>query len=113
MALLHLFWQERVLHALGQRELVSGLLATTLLLIIYWVLNSVYYRAFHPLSRFTGPSGAATSRHWVYRVTDRGFPEEDFERLHKQYREYNHRLSFHRVLNLIHRRNACATNWSQ
>lgn len=90
MALLHLFWQERGLPALGQRELVSALLATTLLLIFYRVLSSVYYRAFHPLSRFPGPPGAATSRHWVYRVIDRGFPEEDFERLHKQYREHNH-----------------------
>lgn len=110
---LHLFWQEKELPTLSQRELVSTLLATILLLILFRILISVYYQAFHPLSQFSGPPGAATSRHWVYRVTDRGFPEEDFERLHKQYREHIRGFSFYCVLILIHCRDSCAADWPQ
>ncbi|KAL3480492.1 cytochrome P450 [Aspergillus californicus] len=58
-----------------------GLLA----LVVYYVLSKLYYSHIHPLSSFPGPPKAASSRKWIYRVTDTGFPEEELERLHKQY----------------------------
>ncbi|KAL4916460.1 cytochrome P450 [Aspergillus aurantiobrunneus] len=49
------------------------------------LVKHLYYRVWHPLSAFRGPSAAATSRHWIFRVTDGGFPEEDLEKLHEKY----------------------------
>lgn len=37
------------------------------------------------------PRPGASSR-WIYRVTDRGFPEEELEKLHEKYREYKRLL---------------------
>ncbi|GKZ35743.1 hypothetical protein AbraIFM66950_006496 [Aspergillus brasiliensis] len=64
-----------------------GIICTAVVatLVIVTVLKPFYYRNWHPLSRFRGPAAAASSRHWIYRVTDRGFPEEELEKLHKEY----------------------------
>ncbi|GKZ65181.1 hypothetical protein AnigIFM50267_007349 [Aspergillus niger] len=56
-----------------------------LVLITYYVVGQVFYRHFHPLSSFPGPAKASSSRHWIYRITENGFPEEELERLHKEY----------------------------
>ncbi|KAL4888830.1 cytochrome P450 [Aspergillus ambiguus] len=56
-----------------------------ILVVVVFFLKPLYYRTWHPLCRFPGPSAAATSRHWIYRVTERGFPEKELEKLHKEY----------------------------
>ena len=78
-------WRIGNLPTVGPGIAITGTVATVLLGIL---IRSIYYRTWHPLSRFRGPSAAATSRHWIYRVTERGFPEEELEKLHQEYREF-------------------------
>lgn len=40
---------------------------------------------FHPLSKFPGPLEAAVSDAWLYKVSEAGRQEEEFERLHELY----------------------------
>ena len=76
------------LQQLMKREAVFVSAGILFLALIYRALNTLYLCFFHPLSRFAGPSEAARSNRWIYRVTDGGFPEEELEKLHEQYREY-------------------------
>lgn len=76
------------LQALAKREMAFVLAGIVLIVLLYRALNSLYHCYFHPLSRFSGPSEAARSSRWIYRVTDGGFPEEELEKLHESYREY-------------------------
>lgn len=70
------------------RNIAFASAAILLVALIYRTINTIYLRSFHPLSRFAGPSEAARSSRWIYRVTDGGFPEEELEQLHEKYREY-------------------------
>ncbi|KAF5637846.1 cytochrome p450 [Fusarium sp. NRRL 52700] len=49
------------------------------------LLRAVYMLYFHPLSRFPGPRSAAISRSWQAKLVKKGFPEKEYERLHKQF----------------------------
>ncbi|KAB8071259.1 cytochrome P450 [Aspergillus leporis] len=48
-------------------------------------LRGVYRRHFHPLCQFSGPPEAASSTSWLYKISKAGFPETEFEKLHKRY----------------------------
>lgn len=63
--------------------------------VVYNFIHSLYCRKWHPLSKFPGEPKAATSGGWIYRVTARGFPEEELEKLHKKYRMYTSTASSH------------------
>ncbi|KAH8428282.1 cytochrome P450 [Aspergillus melleus] len=65
--------------------IIQILTVAVVTLVLVALIKHLYYRAWHPLASFKGPSAAATSRHWIYRVTDRGFPEEELEKLHEEY----------------------------
>jgi hypothetical protein len=74
----------------GDRNQFAFLAAiASLVLAAYFLLSRLYYLYFHPLASFPGPTNAASSRRWIYRVTDGGFPEEELERLHKKYRSFS------------------------
>ena len=88
MATLYKHIVEQVAEAPAAKGLSIICTAAVAILVIVALLKPLYYRTWHPLSRFPGPPAAASSRHWIYRVTDRGFPEEDLEKLHKKYREF-------------------------
>nr|XP_001394356.2 cytochrome P450 oxidoreductase [Aspergillus niger CBS 513.88] len=86
MATLYKYIVEQVAEAPAAKGLsIICCTAAVATLVIVALLKPLYYRTWHPLSRFPGPPAAASSRHWIYRVTDRGFPEEDLEKLHKKY----------------------------
>ncbi|KAB8235276.1 cytochrome P450 [Aspergillus alliaceus] len=51
----------------------------------FHIARSVYRRHFHPLSQFSGPPEAASSTYWLYKTSQAGFPEHEFERLHARY----------------------------
>jgi hypothetical protein len=53
-------------------------------------LRGVYRRHFHPLCQFSGPPEAASSTSWLYKISKAGFPETEFEKLHKRYRMASH-----------------------
>jgi hypothetical protein len=81
--------KDAAMHRSDQNLLVFSAAIGLLGLVAYYVLSMLYYRHLHPLSSFPGPEKAASSRSWIYRVTDGGFPEEELERLHKKYRSYH------------------------
>lgn len=87
MASMYKHLMEQVAEAPASKGLGIICTAAVATLIIVAFVKRLYHRNWHPLSRFRGPPEAASSRHWIYRVTDRGFPEEDLEELHKKYRE--------------------------
>ena len=57
--------------------------------IVYFIGSSVYLHYFHPLARFPGPFAAASSTRWLYKVLMTGHAEEEFEKLHAQYRMFS------------------------
>ncbi|GAQ42217.1 cytochrome P450 [Aspergillus tubingensis] len=85
MASMYKHLMEQVAEAPASKGLGIICTAAVATLIIVAFVKRLYHRNWHPLSRFRGPPEAASSRHWIYRVTDRGFPEEDLEELHKKY----------------------------
>lgn len=104
MATLYKYIVEQVAEAPAAKGLsIICCTAAVATLVIVALLKPLYYRTWHPLSRFPGPPAAASSRHWIYRVTDRGFPEEDLEKLHKKYRECcpNFYSTFHNLAAII------------
>lgn len=65
--------------------------ASTLMVLIVgigtlYAVRSIYRRHFHPLSQFPGAPEAASSTKWLYKTNRQGFPQHEFERLHKKYR---------------------------
>lgn len=56
--------------------------------VLYLITLAIYRKFFHPLSRFPGPPLAAISSIPLWRLYQKGFPEDDFEKWHKQYGEY-------------------------
>ena len=74
--------------SLAEREVAFVPVGILLVALIYRAITTLYRCYFHPISRFAGPSEAARSSRWIYRVTDGGFPEEELEELHGKYREY-------------------------
>ncbi|KAK5633897.1 hypothetical protein RRF57_009611 [Xylaria bambusicola] len=46
-------------------------------------MEAVYRLYLHPLSKFPGPRSAALSRQWQAKIVDMGFPEREYEKLHK------------------------------
>lgn len=62
--------------------------------VFYLITLAIYRKFFHPLSRFPGPPLAAISSIPLWRLYQKGFPEDDFEKWHKQYGEYV--TSFHK-----------------
>ncbi|KAE8373331.1 cytochrome P450 [Aspergillus bertholletiae] len=63
----------------------SILIALVIGIGILQILRNIYRRYFHPLSQFLGPPEAALSTRWLYKTNQAGFPEHEFERLHKKY----------------------------
>ncbi|OJJ52526.1 hypothetical protein ASPSYDRAFT_83075 [Aspergillus sydowii CBS 593.65] len=59
-------WRIGSLQILGPGIALTGTVATVILVVL---IRSIYYHAWHSLSRFRGPSAAAMSRHWIYRVS--------------------------------------------
>lgn len=47
--------------------------------------KAVYRLYFHPLSKFRGPRAAAISRRWQANLVRAGFPEIEYEKLHKAF----------------------------
>lgn len=49
------------------------------------VFKAVYRLYLHPLSKFRGPRAAAISRNWQVKLHEKGFPEKEYEKLHKAF----------------------------
>ena len=52
---------------------------------VYKASQAVYRLYFHPLSGFPGPREAALSDTWLYKISETGQQEQEFERLHQKY----------------------------
>ena len=70
--------------------LVSACGAIIILFRIWTKLYNVYL---HPLAKFPGPPEAASSTAWMYSVLKSGSPEQQYEKLHKLYREFSFSIS--------------------
>lgn len=66
-----------------ERSLFACLVAAAV--IGYQVLKTVYRLHFHPLSKFPGPRAAAISRRWQTKLVDAGYPEVEYEKLHRDF----------------------------
>lgn len=53
--------------------------------VAFQILRAVYRLHFHPLSKFPGPRSAAISRQWQAKLTSTGFPEREYEKLHRDF----------------------------
>jgi len=51
------------------------------------LLRAVYRLYLHPLSKFPGPRSAALGHGWQSKVFSRGFPEREYDKLHKEFGE--------------------------
>lgn len=97
------------MHQGDRNQLAFLAVIGSLVLAAYFLLSRLYYLYFHPLASFPGPTNAATSRRWIYRITDSGFPEEELEWLHKKHRFVQPILLVF-VLLLTQTRNKCSAN---
>ncbi|KAG4255729.1 hypothetical protein FPRO03_04677 [Fusarium proliferatum] len=64
---------------------LSCLAAAAAAVVTFQLLRAVYRLYFHPLSKFPGPRSAAISRQWQANIVKKGFPEKEYEKLHKQF----------------------------
>lgn len=67
--------------------------ATGLLAVVVFYTRRLYRVHFHSLSKFPGPREAARSESWLYRQLKEPYPEQVYEKLHRDYRKYNTMLS--------------------
>ena len=56
-----------------------------LLAFVYKASIAAYRLYFHPLSGFPGPREAALSDTWLWKLSEAGSQEQEFERLHEEY----------------------------
>jgi hypothetical protein len=52
---------------------------------VYKASQAIYRLYFHPLAGFPGLREAALSETWLYKLSEAGQQEQEFERLHKKY----------------------------
>jgi hypothetical protein len=69
-------------------EVALASVVILIIVLLHRILSALYLCFLHPLSQFSGPSEAARSRRWIYRISDGGLAEETLEKLHEKYREY-------------------------
>ncbi|RGP81376.1 hypothetical protein FLONG3_520 [Fusarium longipes] len=53
--------------------------------LLYLAVDRIYKIHLHPLARFPGPKEARLSQKWLLRVSEDGYPEHVFEKLHEKY----------------------------
>lgn len=78
--------QIRALIDNGQRpDIAWGILISTVVYLVYLVVDRIYKLYLHPLAKFPGPPEACLSKNWLLRVSEEGNPERVFEKLHEKY----------------------------
>ncbi|CAF3577128.1 unnamed protein product [Fusarium graminearum] len=78
--------QIRALIDNGQRpDIAWGILISTVVYLVYLVVDRIYKLYLHPLAKFPGPPEACLSKKWLLRVSEEGNPERVFEKLHEKY----------------------------
>lgn len=75
-----------LLEAVQAHPLQAGFILLVFTL-VYKASQAVYRLYFHPLSKFPGPREAALSNDWLYKLSQTGQQEKEFERLHEKYRK--------------------------
>uniref|UniRef100_A0A0D2XSL6 Trichodiene oxygenase n=1 Tax=Fusarium oxysporum (strain Fo5176) TaxID=660025 RepID=A0A0D2XSL6_FUSOF len=78
---------QALIHDSQRGDILWGLVISTVVYLIYLVIDRVYKLYLHPLSKFPGPTEACLSQKWLLRVSEEGNPERVFERLHEKYRQ--------------------------
>ncbi|KAF5649860.1 cytochrome p450 [Fusarium sp. NRRL 25303] len=63
----------------------SCLAAAAAAVVAFQLIRAMYMLYFHPLSKFPGPRSAAISRQWQANIVKKGFPEKEYEKLHKKF----------------------------
>jgi hypothetical protein len=74
----------RLLEVVQTYPLQAGILLL-LFAFVYKASQAVYRLCFHPLSGFPGPREAALSDAWLWKLSEAGQQEQEFERLHEKY----------------------------
>ncbi|PTD11921.1 Cytochrome P450 monooxygenase yanH [Fusarium culmorum] len=66
-------------------DITWGVLISTVVYLVYLVVDRIYKLYLHPLAKFPGPPEACLSKKWLLRVSEEGNPERVFEKLHEKY----------------------------
>ena len=89
----------RLLEAARAHPLQAGVLLLAFTF-VYKASQAIYRLYFHPLAGFPGPREAALSETWLYKLSEAGQQEQEFERLHKRYGMERNSPELHRCTTL-------------
>jgi hypothetical protein len=66
-------------------QLEYQVFVAVIVLVTSYLTRILYLVYFHPLSKFSGPTAAAYSTRWIYKLSEQGNVEAELQELHEKY----------------------------